>query len=163
MKKLILLFAAFLTPVVATAEDKKPESAVPVVETLSNPEFELFRFAPGQAEAFMREFQLWDQVNVAGGLPRTQLYLFAGGEGWDVMLYKAPRRTPTPEQKAAMSAKMKELGLVSGPLFFLKLRGQIAGHSHLIMSGPTLVDDWLAELDAQRAAQKTQGATDKKQ
>lgn len=154
MKNLMFIFAALLTPTAVFAEDQKAQPVASADETLSNPEFELFRLVPGQTEAFMRKVVLWDQVNVAGGLPQTQMYLYAAGEGWDVMLYKAPRRTPTPAQKAAMSAKMKELGLVSGPLFFVELRQQITGHAHLIMQGPILPADWVAELDAQRAAEK---------
>lgn len=148
MKSLIFL-CAMLAPVPAYAADKK---AAPAPEAaLSFPAFELFRLVPGKTEEFIRSVALWDQVNAAGGQPKTQVYLHEDGEGWDVMLFKPPRVPPTAAQNAAMAAKMKELGLAGGPLFFIKLREKVADHAHLVMKGPMLAEQWVAELDAQRA------------
>lgn len=147
MRSLILL-GAMLLPTIAQAQDKVDE---PAAETLSNPAFELFRLVPGKTEEFLRSVAIWDQVNAAGGQPKTQLYLHEDGEGWDVMLYKPPRAAPTPAQNAAMAAKMKELGLVGGPLFFIGLREKVADHAHLVMKGPMLAENWVAQLDQQRA------------
>jgi hypothetical protein len=149
MKSLILL-AALLTPAVALAADKKAEPAAEA--HLSPPAFELFRLVPGKTEDFIRGVAIWDQVNAAGGQPKTQVYFHEDGEGWDVMLYKPPRTPPTPAQIAAMDAKKKELGLVGGPMFFIQLREKVADHAHLVMTGPMLAEKWVAELEAQRAA-----------
>lgn len=151
MKSLMFLWV-LLAPVPAYATDRKAEPAADTA--LSFPAFELFRLAPGKTEDFIRGVAIWDQVNAAGGQPKTQVYLHEDGEGWDVMLFKPPRIPPTAAQNAAMAAKMKELGLVGGPLYFIKLREKVADHAHLIMKGPMLAETWVAELDAQRAAIK---------
>jgi hypothetical protein len=94
-------------------------------------------------------------VSIAGGQPPTQLFLHAGGEGWDVLLYKPSRPKPTPAQEAAMAAKAKELGLPTGALYFLEVRERMADHIHFEATGPTTAEQWLAELDRQRAEAKT--------
>ncbi|MBL8650106.1 MAG: hypothetical protein JNL35_06840 [Sphingopyxis sp.] len=151
MMKSLILACALLAPVAAQAQAKKEKPAAAEAAPLSDPAFELFRLVPGQTEAFIRSVAIWDQVNAAGGQPKTQLYLHEDGEGWDVMLYKPPRAAPTAEQNAAMASKMKELGLVGGPLFFIALREKVADHAHLVMKGPMLSEAWVAALDAQRA------------
>lgn len=150
MRSLILL-AALLAPVAVQAQSKKAEPAAEAPAHLSDPAFELFRLVPGKTEEFIRSVAIWDQVNLAGGQPKTQVYLHEDGEGWDVMLYKPPRAKPTPAQEAAMAAKIKELGLTSGPLYFIGLREVMADHAHLVVKGPMLAENWVAELDAQRA------------
>ena len=145
MMKSLILLGALLMPAVASAAEKAPEPA------LSVPAFELFRLVPGKTEEFIRSVALWDQVNAAGGQPKTQLYVHEEGEGWDVMLYKPPRIPPTPAQIAAMTKKRKELGLRDGPLFFIELRETVADHAHLVMHGPMLSEAWVAEIDRQRA------------
>src|SRR3546814_12009919 len=72
----------------------------------------------------------WDKVSAAGGQLPTQLFLHAGGEGWDVLLYKPARARPTPEQEAAMAAKAKEMGMPSGLLYFVDVREKMADHVH---------------------------------
>lgn len=154
MRSLFLL-AALLAPVSAHAQNKQAEPVAEAAAPLSVPAFELFRLVPGKTEAFIRSVAIWDQVNEAGGQPKSQLYVHEDGEGWDVMLYKPPRPAPTAAQNAAMAAKIKELGLSGGPLYFIELRELMADHAHLVMKGPTLAETWVAELDAQRAALKT--------
>ena len=113
--------------------------------------FEMFHLVPGQAEAFIRSMAVWDKVSIAGGQPPTQLFLHAGGEGWDVLLYKPARPKPTAAQEAAMAAKAKELGLATGALYFLEIRERMADHTHFEATGPTTAEQWLEELDGQRA------------
>ena len=156
MRSLIFL-AALLGPTVVCAQDKNAQPAgTPSPVALSTPAFELFKLVPGKTEEFIRSVALWDHVSAAGGQPKSQLYLHEDGEGWDVMLFKPPRSKPKPAQEAAMAAKIKELGLTSGPLYFIGLRETMADHAHIVMNGPTLAETWVAELDAQRAEIKKQ-------
>lgn len=147
--KLLIFLAALLLPICGLALDKEMQADA-AARTLSMPAFELFRLVPGKTEEFLRGVAIWDQVNAAGGQPKTKVYLHEGGEGWDVMLYKSPRAKPTAAQEAAMAAKVKELGLLSGPLYFIELRTKVADHAHLVMKGPVLAEDWVAELEKQR-------------
>lgn len=142
-----LLPLAILMLVGAAQADDKPAASV----EMTAPVFEMFRLVPGQTEAFIRSMAVWDKVSIAGGQPPTQLFLHAGGEGWDVLLYKPARPKPTPAQEAAMAAKIKELGLATGALYFLEIREQMADHTHFEATGPTTAEQWLAELDRQRA------------
>ena len=134
----------------ALAQDKAADAPTAKVE-MTMPVFEMFRLVPGQTEAFIRSMAVWDKVSIAGGQPPTQLFLHEGGEGWDVLLYKPARPKPTPAQEAAMAAKIKELGLTTGALYFLEIREQMADHTHFEASGPTTAEQWLKELDRQRA------------
>lgn len=139
----------------ALAQDQPTEASAPVPEVpMTAPVFEMFRLVPGQAEAFIRSMAVWDKVSIAGGQPPTQLFLHAGGEGWDVLLYKPARPKPTPAQEAAMAAKIKELGLATGALYFLEIREQMADHIHFEATGPTTAQQWLEQLDRQRAAMR---------
>jgi hypothetical protein len=146
--RLALVMLAVAQP--ALAQDK------PKVETaeMTTPAFEMFRLVPGKMEAFIRSMALWDQVSVAGGQPPTQLFIHSGGEGWDVLLYKPARPKPTAAQEAAMAAKIEELGLPTGALYFLNIREQMADHTHFEASGPTTAAAWLADLDRLRAEAK---------
>jgi hypothetical protein len=136
----------------ALAQGKPPEAPAPV--EMTTPVFEMFRLAPGQTETFIRSMAVWDKVNIAGGQPPTQLFLHAGGEGWDVLLYKPARPRPTPAQEATMTAKIKELGLPTGALYFVTIREEMADHTHFEASGPTTAAEWVAELDRLRAEAK---------
>jgi hypothetical protein len=136
----------------ALAQDRPAQSSAPPPEVqMTAPVFEMFRLAPGQTEAFIRSMAMWDKVSIAGGQPPTQLFLHAGGEGWDVLLYKPARPKPTPAQEAAMAAKTNELGLATGALYFLEIREQMADHIHFEATGPTTAQQWLEQLDRQRA------------
>ena len=68
------------------------------------------------------------------------------------MLYK-PARTvkPTAAQEAAMAAKRKELGMESGPAYFIAIRETIASHTDTKTYGPITAAQWLARLDQWRA------------
>lgn len=146
----IALFALALA-VPAHAQDPAADSAK--VE-MTTPVFEMFRLAPGQTEAFIRSMAEWDKVSIAGGQPATQLFLHAGGEGWDVLLYKPARPKPTAAQEAAMAVKVKELGLPTGALYFVDVREKMADHVHFEASGPITADQWVTEIDRQRAEKK---------
>lgn len=145
---LVLAFAGLALAQDTPAETPAPASAK--VE-MTAPVFEMFRLVPGQTEAFIRSMAVWDKVNIAGGQPPTQLFLHAGGEGWDVLLYKPARPKPTPAQEAAMAAKIAELDLPTGPLYFLHVREMMADHVHFEAAAPTTAAQWLGELDRQRA------------
>ncbi|WP_447727075.1 hypothetical protein [Sphingomonas koreensis] len=146
----ILALLVLVGPALAQDKPADPSAAV----AMTTPAFELFRLAPGKQEAFIRDMAVWDQVNIAGGQPPTQLFLHANGEGWDVLLYKPARLKPTAAQEAAMAAKIKELGLPTGALYFVSVREMIADHTHLEMAGPTTAAQWVAELEGLRAAVK---------
>lgn len=135
----------------ALAQDAPSEAPASAKVEMTTPTFEMFRLAPGRTEAFIRDMAVWDEVSVAGGQPPTQLFLHAGGEGWDVLLYKPARPKPTPAQEAAMAAKIKALGLPTGPLYFLHVREMMADHVHFEATGPTEAARWLEQLDRQRA------------
>lgn len=135
----------------ALAQGKSAAEPAPAKAEMTAPVFEMFRLAPGKTEAFIRSMAVWDKVNVAGGQPPTQLFLHAGGEGWDVLLYKPARPKPTPAQEAAMAAKIRELGLPTGALYFIDVREQVADHTHFEAVGPITAAQWVAELERQRA------------
>lgn len=149
-----LLLAALALPAPALAQDKPAEAPAAAPAEMTTPVFEMFRLAPGKTEAFIRSMAAWDQVSIAGGQPPTQLFLHAGGEGWDVLLYKPARPKATAAQEAAMAAKIKELGLPTGALYFVTVREKMADHTHFEATGPMTAAQWVAEIDRQRAEAK---------
>jgi len=50
-----------------------------------------------------------------------------------------------------MAAKRKELGLPSGPAYFVAIRQDIASHTDTKTMGPVSAAEWLAILDKWRA------------
>ena len=52
-----------------------------------------------------------------------------------------------------MKAQRRELGLPSGPAYFIAIREMIASHTDTKTVGPVKAADWLARLDASRAEQ----------
>ncbi len=156
LRSLTFAFYALTLAVPAAAKDKAADAAGAEVE-LTAPVFEMFRMAPGKTEAFIRDMVEWDKVSVAGGQPPTQLFLHAGGEGWDVLLYKPARPKPTPAQEAAMAAKAKELGLPSGALYYVGIRELMADHVHFEGTGPMTAEQWVAGIDRQRAEKRPGG------
>jgi hypothetical protein len=156
--RLPLALLVLAAPVQAQNAPADPATPPARVE-MTTPTFEMFHLAPGKTEAFIRSMAEWDKVSVAGGQPPTQLFLHAGGEGWDVLLYKPARPKPTPAQEAAMAAKIKELGLPTGSLYFIDIREQMTDHIHFEANGPTTAAKWVEELEKARAerAQEAKG------
>jgi hypothetical protein len=115
--------------------------------------FEIFKLAPGKQEAFVRSIALEDEVSKAGGQPPIQLFFHQNGADWDVLIMKPSGADPTPEQEAAMTTRRKELGLPSGPAYFIAIRENIASHTDTKTVGPVNAASWLAKLDAWRAEQ----------
>jgi hypothetical protein len=148
MKALILLgallAAASVDAQTAVTDDGKawPEA-----------QFEIFKLAPGRHESFIRKLAQWDEVSAAGGQPPTQVFIHEHGADWDVLLFKPFPKTPiTSAQQAAMDAKAEELHLKTGPAFFLEMRENVAAHTDSKTQGPLTAAQWLARLDAWRAA-----------
>ncbi|WP_169803331.1 hypothetical protein, partial [Sphingomonas koreensis] len=93
-----------------------------------------------------------DQVAAAGGQPPIQLFFHENGADFDVIIFKPVTGfKPTPAQEAAMTAKRKELGLPSGPAYFVNIRELIAEHTDSKTYGPLSAATWLARLDKWRA------------
>ena len=101
----------------------------------------------------MRSIALEDEVSKVGGQPPIQLFFHQNGADWDVLLMKPVGADPTPEQEAAMAAKRRELGLPSGPAYFIAIREMIASHTDTKTSGRSMLRSWLAKLDTSRADQ----------
>src|SRR3546814_3690190 len=86
--------------------------------------------------------------------PYTSLFRFfhETGADFDVILFKPVTGIePTPEQAAAMDRKRKELGMPSGPAYFVNIRELVAEHSDSKTYGPLSAATWLAKLDKWRA------------
>ena len=146
MMKSLIVLAALLMPTLALAapDDGKawPEAA-----------FEVFKLAPGKQEAFIRKLADWDKVSAAGGQPAAQMFVHEDGEEWDVLLFKPYPKIPvTAAQQTIMDAKADELHLKTGPAFWLEIRENMATHTETKAQGPITADQWLARLDAWRAA-----------
>ena len=105
--------------------------------------FEIFKIAPGHHEAFVRDIALGDQVLAAGGQAPTQLFFHDGGADWDILVFKpVPATPPTAAQEAAMEAKKIELGLPTGPAYFIHIREQLASHTDTKTVGPVSAAQW---------------------
>jgi hypothetical protein len=103
---------------------------------------EIYRIAPGQHEAFLKEIARYDEANRIAGVPPRQLYVHSDGADWDFILIQ-PDEYP-PEKQAALDKAWKQLGLPSGADFFLGYRRFIAEHSDTVAIGPTSAADYLA-------------------
>lgn len=115
--------------------------------------FEIFKLAPGKQEEFISGIARADEVSAAGGQPPIQMFVHQDGADWDVLLFKPVLdKKPTPAQEAAMEAKRKELDIESGPAYFVDIRKAIAAHTDTKTYGPLSAAQWLAQLDAWRAA-----------
>ncbi len=151
MKFIALTLAATLaTTGIAIAQTPAPAAAD--VEAWPEAWFEIFKLAPGKQEDFIRRLDQTDQVRAAGGLPPVQLFFHENGTEFDVILFKPVSKVqPTPEQEAKMAAKRKELGIPSGPAYFIDIREFIATHSDSKTVGPVSAGQWLKRLDNWRA------------
>jgi hypothetical protein len=149
----ILTLALLATPCVGQTPTK---AAPPPAEAAADapwPEayFEIFKLAPGKQEEFIRRIARNDLVSAAGGQPPVQIFVHQDGADWDVLLFKPVRDVkPTPEQRAAMDAKRKELKMESGPAYFISIRQTIASHTDSKTYGPISAAQWLARLDKWR-------------
>jgi hypothetical protein len=141
MAALLALPVSAATPAVPAPDTPWPEAYL-----------EIFKLAPGKQEAFIRDVARDDEVAAAAGLPPTQIFVHEDGADWDVVLLKPERPDPTPAQQAAMDAKHKALGITSGPAYFVHIREMIASHTDTKAYGPLSAAQWIAKLDAWRAA-----------
>lgn len=134
------------------AQDVDPEAAVEAGQTAwPQAWFEIFKLAPGKHEEFIRLLDLHDQAAAAAGLPPTQIFFHDYGAEWDVLLFKPVDPTgTTPEQDAAMATKSRELGIPSGPEYFIYLRSLTASHTDTKTIGPVSAAEWLSKLEATR-------------
>lgn len=153
MKLIMLALVAtglnFAPAVAQTAPQTSPAAAdAPWPEAW----FEIFKLAPGAQEGFIRRIAQADQISAAGGQPPIQLFFHENGADFDVILFKPVTGTkPTPAQEAAMAAKSKELGMESGPAYFVMLRELVAEHTDSKTYGPLSAARWLERLDKWRA------------
>lgn len=132
MKLLSIIAAA------AMALAAAPAAAADIPSTM----IEIYRIAPGQHEAFLKEIARYDEANRLAGLPPRQLYVHSDGADWDFVLIQ-PAKTP-PDKAEALDKAWKQLGLPSGADFFLQYRRFIAEHSDTVANGPTTAADYLA-------------------
>ena len=149
MTAFILAAAALpLTPAIAQQAPATAAANAPWPEAW----FEIFKLAPGKQEEFVRLLAEADAVSAAAGLPPTQLFFHDNGADFDVILFKPVTGVePTPGQEAAMAKKHKELGIPSGPAYFVNLRRLVAEHTDSKTYGPLSAGQWLARLDKWRA------------
>ncbi len=150
MKHLALAVAALALPLApAAAQDpSKPAQA----EAWPEAWFEIFKLAPGKQEEFIRRIARADEVSAAGGQPPIQLFFHENGADFDVIVFKPVTGVkPTLEQETAMAKKSKELGMPSGPAYFVHIRELIAEHTDSKTYGPLSAARWLARLDKWRA------------
>ncbi len=135
MKLAILSLAAAASIAIAPAAAAPPAD---VPDTM----IEIYRIAPGQHEAFLKEIARYDEANRLAGIPPRQLYVHADGADWDFILIQ-PAKTP-PDRADALDKAWKQLRLPSGADFFLQYRRFIADHSDTVAHGPTTAADYLA-------------------
>ena len=152
--KLIMLALVSAGLGLAPAAAQTAPQTPPTVADAPWPEawFEIFKLAPGTQEEFIRRIAQADQVSAAGGQPPIELFFHENGADFDVILFKpVTDAKPTPAQEAAMEAKSKELGMESGPAYFVKIRELVAEHTDSKTYGPLSAARWLARLDKWRA------------
>ena len=137
------LFAAALFPRGAPAQaPAAPAAPAPVGRKL----VEIYRIAPGKHEEFLRAIARLDEANRRAGLPPRQLYVHSDGASWDFLLIQDAEY---PEGKGeAVSKAYREMGLPSGPRFFIEFRSLLLEHTDTFANGPTTAGAYLAELDA---------------
>ena len=132
---LLIAFCAFA---VAASSPAWAQEEAPAPAT----QIEIYRIAPGQHEAFLKEIARYDEANRMAGVPARQLYVHSDGADWDFVLIQ-PAKYP-PEKQAALDKAWKQLGLPSGADFFLNFRRFVAEHTDTTAIGPTTAADYLA-------------------
>jgi len=123
------------SPAWAQEEDEAPTMTI-----------EIYRIAPGQHEAFLKEIAHYDEANRLAGVPPRQLYVHSDGADWDFVLIQ-PSHYP-PDKQAALDKAWKQLGLPSGADFFLNFRRFVAEHTDTVAIGPTSAAAYLATRKA---------------
>jgi hypothetical protein len=152
MKLIALTLAASFATIVPASAQTSPAAPAAAAEAWPEAWFEIFKLAPGKQEDFIRRLDQTDQVRAAAGLPPVQIFFHENGAEFDVILFKPVAAAPTPEQEAKMAAKRKELGIPSGPAYFVDIREFIASHTDSKTIGPVSAGQWIRRLDGWRAA-----------
>jgi len=101
----------------------------------------LYRAAPGQQIALLKNLAAQDRASQAAGLPPTQLYAHTDGDSWD---YMAIDPVTTPAQDAAVDAAAARLGMPTGPAANLEFRKYISSHTDTFTIGPVTAAQYLA-------------------
>jgi hypothetical protein len=134
-----VLFFPWGAPAQTPAAPARPE---PVGHKL----VEIYRIAPGKHEEFLRAVARLDEANRRAGLPPRQLYVHSDGASWDFLLIQDAEY---PEGKGEALGKVsREMGIPSGPRFFMEFRSLLLEHTDTFANGPTTAGAYLAELDA---------------
>lgn len=107
---------------------------------------ELYRIAPGQHVAFLKLIALYDQANVAAGLPPRQLFVHQDGADWDFLILQSAEDW-TDQQRTKFRAALTKLGAPQGAKFFIEIRKLMAEHTDTTVKGPTTAGDWLKQLE----------------
>ena len=119
---------AFAIPTVAAAQEA-PRSIVSI-----------YRIATGQQVAFLKWLAHQDEMAVAAGVAKSQLYVHTDGDSWDyVVVY--PQTTEA--QDDAVDAVAKKMGM-NPRRGGLELRKHISSHTDTLARGPTTAGDYLA-------------------
>ena len=141
--RVALVAAAALLPGWAPAQTgAAPAAPAPVKSKL----VEIYRIAPGKHEEVLRAIARLDEANRRAGVPPRDLYVHSDGASWDFLLIQDAEY---PEGKGDLVTKAyKELGLPTGPRFFIEFRSLLLEHSDTFASGPTTASAWLSALDA---------------
>ncbi len=120
----------------AATPDELPESAV-----------EIFRMAPGQQEAFLKEPARTEAAMTTAGLTQSQLFIHEDGASWDFVLVK-PIGQDKAKWKIANDILHKQ-GEPTGPDYFFMIRKMIAEHTDTTAIGPTTATAYLASRKTQ--------------
>jgi hypothetical protein len=114
-------------------------------EKVERRQIEIYKIAPGQHEAFLREIAKSDEIKKSVGLKPRELYVHQDGADWDFILIQ-PAEAP-PGKSAALREARNKAGSPTAQRFFLEIRKMIADHTDTVAEGPTTAADWLARLD----------------
>lgn len=147
------VFAAAVFPCGAPAQTPPaPAPPAPVGRKL----IEIYRIAPGKHEEFLRAIARLDEANRRAGVPPRELYVHSDGASWDFLLIQ-DAEYPEGKGDAVVNAS-REMGLPSGPRFFIEFRSLLLEHTDTFAKGPTTAGAYLAELDATPKAGFSGGA-----
>lgn len=130
--KLKLAFAAaaalaFAMPTAAAAQET-PQSIVSI-----------YRVASGQQLGFLKWLAHQDEMAVAAGVSKSQLYVHTDGDSWDYVVI-SPQTTEA--QDDAVDAVARKMGMNPRRGGF-ELRKFISSHTDTMARGPTTARDFL--------------------